>query len=131
MTRERLYQYQDLAKEAKQLEEHVAKLQSQIELRSVIITDLPKGQRADKEKLVLHLVELKKESEKQLNKVLEERLNIEKYINNLKDTKIRQITRNKIIKGLYWYEISREINYSESYVKKLFYEYDFSEKSVC
>lgn len=100
--KKRLHSYRSLYNEVKQIKERLDEIESSQDLvKSVVITDMPKGSDVDKDsigRLLARLEELRKEFNAKLDKMLCELHCIEKLIEGLEPTE-RQLMRKRYIEG--------------------------------
>lgn len=108
MTKEELIQYCDLKKEIKDLEDRIDKIHKTTEMISDTV------QNGYKHRAVIYGMDLNRKRklcmyENKLkefyDKLLEEQNKIEDYIENIKESDIRQIFRYKYIDGMSWIQI--------------------------
>lgn len=115
MTKEQLSQYCDLVKERDKLEKRIEKIRKRTEYISDSV------QNGYKRHLVIFGYDLSRANKlHELEDILVERdamiiiqqVEIEKYINTIKDSKTRQIFSHRYIDNMDWYQIAIEMGYS-------------------
>lgn len=115
MTKEQLSQYCDLIKERNKLEKRIEKLRK----RTDYIAD--SVQNGHKRRLVIFGYDLSRANKlHELEDILVEReamiiiqqVEIEKYINTIKDSKTRQIFSHRYSDNMEWYQIALEMGYN-------------------
>lgn len=114
MTKQELKNYVVLDKEVNHLEERIQRLEnSLISPKIQLISDMPKGggleDTGDK---IAKLMDLKALYNERWDKLISERLRIEKAINGLKEPIERLLMSLKYIDGMTWEEVCVKINYS-------------------
>ena len=108
MTKDKLVQYCDLKEEIKRLEERIDRIQNQSEIVADVVQNGYKG------RAVIRGVDLiRKQKLDKLNNILNERyekdlelqIEIEEFISNIEDSKLRQIFEYRYIDGFSWIQI--------------------------
>lgn len=114
MNKQLLIQYNDLIKEKKKLEKRIERLEKQTSMVSDVV------QNGYKRHAVIFGYDLNRSSKlNELKQVLVERdamiiiqqVEIEKYINTIKDSCIRQIFEHRYIDNMNWYQIQTIMGY--------------------
>ena len=75
----------------------------------------------DYEKYYARLKRLEKRLSRKLEELMDERDNINNYIEDIGDGTLRMILRLRHINGLKWEQIGAELGYSTRHVKRLYY----------
>ena len=108
MTKEKLVQYCDLKVEIKKLEERIDRLKQQSEMVADVVQNGYKG------RAVIRGIDLiRKQKLERLSSILNERydnclqlqIEIEEFISNIDDSKLRQIFEYRYIDGFSWIQI--------------------------
>ena len=108
MTKNELVQYCDLKEEIKRLEERIDRLKQQSEMVADVVQNGYKG------RAVIRGIDLiRKQKLERLNNILNERyekclqtqIEIEEFISNIDDSKLRQIFEYRYIDGFSWIQI--------------------------
>ena len=108
MTKEKLIQYCDLKEEIKKLEERIDRLKQQSEMVADVVQNGYKG------RAVVRGIDLiRKQKLERLNNILNERysrclqtqIEIEEFISNINDSKLRQIFEYRYIDNFSWIQI--------------------------
>ena len=114
MTKDKLVQYCDLKEEIKRLEERIDRIQNQSEIVADVVQNGYKG------RAVIRGVDLiRKRKLDKLNNILNERyekdlelqIEIEEFISNIEDSKLRQIFEYRYIDGFSWIQIQTILNF--------------------
>lgn len=118
MNKKELQEYRELILEFEMLEEKILRLKTEIcSPRNQILHDGPRTGNvigiADK---VVRLVELKTECEKQLNRTIDARMDVENAIQRLNSPLERTVISYRYIMGMDWVEISKKLKYSEPHI---------------
>lgn len=115
MTKEQLSQYCDLVKERDKLEKRIEKIRKRTEYISDSV------QNGYKRHLVIFGYDLSRANKlHELEDILTEReamiiiqqVEIEKYINTIKDSKTRQIFVHRYIENMEWHQVAQAMGYS-------------------
>ncbi len=115
MTKEQLNQYNDLIKEKKKLEKRIERLEKQTSMVSDVV------QNGYKRHAVIFGYDLNRSNKlKELKEILVERdaqiiidlVEIEKYINTIDKSDIRQIFEHRYIDNMNWYQIQTIMKYN-------------------
>ena len=108
MTKDKLVQYCDLKVEIENLEKRIDRIQKQSEMVADVVQNGYKG------RAVIRGVDLiRKQKLERLNNILKERyerdlqlqIEIEEFISNIQDSKLRQIFEFRYIDGFSWIQI--------------------------
>ena len=108
MTKDKLVQYCDLKVEIENLEKRIDRIQKQSEIVADVVQNGYRG------RAVIRGVDLiRKQKLERLNNILKERyerdlqlqIEIEEFINNIQDSKLRQIFEFRYIDGFSWIQI--------------------------
>ena len=114
MTKEKLVQYCDLKEEIKILEKRIDKLEQQSEMVADVVQNGYKG------RAVVRGIDLiRKQKLERLNNILNERydrclqtqIEIEEFISNINDSKLRQIFEYRYIDNFSWVQIQTILNF--------------------
>lgn len=121
MTKRELQRYTKMDTELKRIEEQMDRLESQlINPKIPTISDMPRGgQCADMGDKIVKLIDLKNLYNKRWDKLIDERMRIEKVIDSLEDSTERALIGYKYIDGLTWEEVCVKINYSYRHTTRL------------
>ena len=124
MTIKELSNYYYINKQIKQLQNKLEELEEKL-LGSSQITDMPKSGRVSKptEDAAVKIAELKKLIVEKRNRLIEENIFIEKYIDNVSDIEIQTIIRMRFIELKNWYEIGKELGYDYTWCCRKLYRY--------
>lgn len=115
MTKEKLLEYSNLAKEIKDLERRIKNIEKQSEMVSDVVQNGVKG------RAVIYGVDVKRKLrlekyKKKLNdfrtRLAEESLEVEEFIQKILSSKIRQIFRYRYYDGLQWFQIADKMGYN-------------------
>ena len=115
MNKELLVQYNDLLKEKIKLEKRMAKLEKQTSMVSDVVQN---GYKRHAVIFGYDLIRKKKLDELQMTLKIREAMiivqqaEIEKYINEIEDSKTRQIFVHRYIDNMEWYQIAIEMGYN-------------------
>lgn len=120
MTETKLNQLYWLDKEIKHQKKRLSELQSISQVKSPIITGLPfvNGKSNITANYAVEITDLEEEISINIKKYYRELIEIEKYINTIDDSEMRQIMRLRHINHLTWYEIGEELNMERTTVSK-------------
>ncbi len=125
MTEKELKQVYWLKKEIKQIDNELQKLENMSLTKSPILTGLPFGN--NKSDSVANyscdIADLKAELKEKRQKYIDNATKIEKFINNIEDSEIRQIFRFRNINGLSWDDIAGEMYMDRRTVSRKYYKY--------
>ena len=121
MTKERLNEYRQLAKEVEELKERIAILESRCEGGAIIITDMPKGGVPSDN--LINLGDAVRQLVILENNLHCEMVAIEEYIEQIEDSRARTIFRYRYIQGLKWDLIAKKMNYSRIQVIRIHNRY--------
>lgn len=116
MTIKELSKYNTIKLEINQLNKSIAELYSTI-LGSPILSDMPKSKNTSKspiETLVIKKTKLEQLLQKKKNKLLDEQIKIEKFLETIEDNIIRVIIRSKYIDGKTWGQTAKELNFERT-----------------
>ncbi len=123
MTEEELKQLYWLKKEIKQIDDELQKLENMSLTKSPIITGLPFGN--DKSDSVANyscdIADLKAELKEKRQKYIDNATKVEKFINSIEDSEIRQIFRFRHMNGLSWDDIAGEMYMDRRTVSRKYY----------
>lgn len=116
-----LVQYTDMQEETKKLENRIDKIKQQSQMASDIV------QNGYKRHAVIFGVDVIRQQKLEnlyytlslrYNQLLELQNQVEEFINNIKDSKLRQIFEHRYIDQMCWFEIAMKLNLSgESVVR--------------
>ena len=115
MNKELLVQYNDLLKEKIKLEKRIAKLEKQTSMVSDVVQN---GYKRHAVIFGYDLIRKKKLDELQMTlkireaMIIVQQIEIEKYINEIEDSKTRQIFVYRYIDNMDWYQIAMEMGYN-------------------
>ena len=115
MNKELLVQYNDLLKEKIKLEKRIAKLEKQTSMVSDVVQN---GYKRHAVIFGYDLIRKKKLDELQMTlkireaMIIVQQIEIEKYINEIEDSKTRQIFVHRYIDNMDWYQIAMEMGYN-------------------
>ncbi len=125
MTEEELKRLYWLGEEIKQIDKELKKLENMSLTKSPIITGLPFGN--DKSDIVANyscdIEDLKAELKEKRRKYIDDAIGVEKFIDNIKDSEIRQIFRFRHIDGLSWDDIAGEMNMHRTTATRKYYAF--------
>lgn len=114
MTKQLLIQYNDLIKERNKLEKRIERLEKQSSMVSDVVQngykrhavifgfDLNRSSKLNELKSILKIREAM---------IIVQQTEIEKYINTIEDSNIRQIFEHRYIDNMNWYQIQTEMGY--------------------
>lgn len=114
MTKEILIQYCDLKREISKLENRIDKIEKQSNMIADVVQNGYKRhavifgfdfKRSDK------LKQLKETLASRESMIIEQIAEIEKYINDIQDSSVRQIFEHRYIDNMNWYQIQTEMGY--------------------
>ena len=113
MTKEELKQYRHLGLELERLDDTIARLQSEIESpKCQIITDMPRGGNPPTmEDKIAKLLDIQDVYNRQWDKLIDLRRQIELAIVSVKDSRERTLLGYRYIDGLSWEEICVKMHY--------------------
>ncbi len=125
MTEKELNQLCWLKKEIKQLDKKLKKLENMSLTKNPIITELPFGnEKSDNvARYSCDIVDLQNELIAKRHKCILKEKQIEKYIDNITDSEIKQIIRLRHVEGLTWAEIGGEMSLDRRTVSRKYYKY--------
>ncbi len=115
MTKELLSQYCDLVKERKKLQKRISKIEKQSSMVSDVVQngykrhaviygyDILRGKKLEDLKFLL----MDREA-----RIIIQQTEIEKYINNIEDSELRQIFEHRYIDNMNWYQIQTIMGYN-------------------
>ncbi len=130
MTEEELKQLYWLRREIKQLDKELQKLENMSLVKSPAITGLPFG--SDKSDNVANyscnILDLRAELKEKRQKYIDNATRVEKFIDDIEDSEIRQIFRFRHIDGLSWDNIAGEMYLSRQTVKRIYNKFIKSKK---
>lgn len=114
LTKQELKKYKEMDCELKRLEDKIMEIETKLySVKNSTLSDMPKGGLAmDMADKIARLVDLKALYNDKWDKLISERIRIEKAINNLDDSTERALMGYKYIDGLTWEEVCVKINYS-------------------
>lgn len=120
MTEKELNQLYWLKKEIIQLDNRLRRLENMSLVGSLVIRGMPFGNEVSDNvaKYSCELVDLKEELSAKRQKYIVQVNKIEKYIDSIEDSEIRQIIRLRHVEGLKWEEIGGEMCMSRQSVKR-------------
>ncbi len=113
MDKKLLSQYSDLKKEIPKLEKRIEKLERQSSMASDVVQNGYKRHaviygydviRVNKLQKLKDILEIRKA------KAIIQQIEIEDYINNIKDSELRQIFEHRYIDGMDWYQVAVVMN---------------------
>lgn len=114
--KKRLQNYRSLYEEVLQIKERLDEMEnSQDMVKSVVVSDMPKGSTVDKDligKLLSRIEEVRRQYNEKLDKMLCELHLIEKLIEKLEPTE-RRLMRKRYIEGKEWAEIAEDMYFSQ------------------
>lgn len=115
MDKKLLSQYSDLKKEIPKLEKRIEKLERQSSMASDVV------QNGYKRHAIIYgfdvirsnkLQQLKDTLEIRKAKAIIQQIEIEKYVNTIEDSELRQIFEHRYIDGMDWYQVAAVMNMS-------------------
>lgn len=121
MTKHELSQLYHINREIELLKRQLSELETTAENTTTSITGLPRGNdMSDKVgKYATEIADLKSLIEVNMRRCYYELNRLNKYINSIKDSEMRQILRLRYINGMSWQQVACSIgHYDESYVRK-------------
>lgn len=116
MTIYELSKYQKIKLELKQIKDNLKELDD-TSVSSSEITGMPHGQGAvsnPTESLILKKEKLQRLLEKKQDKLLDEQLKIENFLETVDDATVRIIIRSRFIDGKNWHQIGKELNFERT-----------------
>lgn len=121
MTKEELKQYRYLGMELERLDDTIARLQSEIESpKCQIITDMPRGGvPPTMEDKIAKLLDIQALYNRQWDKLIDLRRQIEQAIVSVKDSRERTLLGYRYIDGLSWEEICVKMHYEWAQVHRI------------
>lgn len=125
MTERKLNQLYWLNKEIKHQKKRLLELQSTSQVKSPIITGLPfvNTKNDITANYAIEIADLEAEIYINIQKYCHELMEIEKYINTIDDSEMRQIIRLKHISGLTWDDIGTELNMDRRTVSRKYHKF--------
>lgn len=115
--KKRLHTYRSLCEELEQIKERLDEMEnSQDMVKSVVISDIPKGNNVDRDligKLLSRIEEVRKQYNEKLDKMLCELHYIEMLIDSLEEPTERRLMRKRYIEGKEWSVIAKELFFSQ------------------
>lgn len=115
--KKRLHTYRSLYEELEQIKERLDEMEnSQDMVKSVVISDMPKGNIVDKDmigRLLSRIEELRKQYNEKLDKMLCELHYIEMLIDSLEEPIERRLMRKRYVEGKEWSVIAKEMFFSQ------------------
>lgn len=122
MTKEELKEYIETKREIKIIEEKIEFLkEKKTSIKSMVITDEPRGCNSESDRLgelLGEIEELIEQYNKKQLRLMKQQLEIEKCIDKLEDSIDRNIMRLKYIDGYTWERICVMLNYSWNGIHK-------------
>jgi len=124
MTIKELSNYYYIDKQIKQLQNKLEELEEKL-LGSSQITDMPRSGRVSKptEDIAIKIAELKKVIVEKRNRLIEENIFIEKYIDTVSDAEIQTIIRMRFIELKNWYAIGKELGFDYTWCCRKLHRY--------
>lgn len=125
MTEKELNQLYWLKKEIRQLDDKLQRLENMSLVGSPVITGMPFGSKTS-DNVARHsceIVDLERELTAKRQTYIRRANEIEKYIESIEDSEIRQIFRLRHAEGLKWEEIAGEMSVHRTTVSRKYYKY--------
>lgn len=116
MTIKELSKYQDIKKEINQISDNLKEL-LETSISSSKLTGMPTSKSLignPTESIVLKRAKLKQLLEQKKSKLLDEQIKIEKFLEDVEDSTIRIIIRERFINGKNWHQIGKELNFDRT-----------------
>lgn len=117
--REKLKSLKDLKKEIESIERQIEKEEKKCHPGANVISAVPRatgsGLRGKYDRLAQYCIDYKK-VERELVKTKKE---IEEFINNIENVRVRTIFRCRYMEELKTWEIAKQMNYSQGYIQRL------------